>query len=728
MRKRSSRFFVILLHLVGVSHHLPTTSRWQLPFLPGIQQSGIVGVQPWPIVLETVHVLELPELAATEPVWLQDSTDKTCLGPTGKFTECGDATLWFLVRVSLPATTTTTTTPMNSNSNSNDARQRRRDQVRMGVFGIEEDYNSGDELAEEERLVWSFQVVDRDFPDPEEQISAPAETIKRPWWRRVQQKPQPEVECLLTTTPATTSEDSDSSRAIQVETCMLPHPNGGQNSNNNNRRSGSSSSLTPPSLMNAWAWKINEQGVFVSMATDPDSTGAGTAAQQESPEQQQRCLWRANGSQAVLGDCSAAEQDQHRMVNFSVVRYRAVSATTSTGSSSSGSSRSQLPPKEVQSAAKVTVSEEPEEEVADHLPSNKAMANRAASEHLPFALLKDTNPILLMGHANLGGGGGSRRREKTVGTSTATTPALVSLLKDTNPILLMGHANRGGGGGTTTTPALVALLGDTSPILLMGHANRGGGGGSRRGEGRKTKTVGTSTKVHPVSKDGTAIPLARMHVHPYIAASKNEVWKDPSTGLEYFTDLCHYLGRDRKEFGRHTLTGVGQYRKGYVVKVYGIAHYVSKRDVLADKIFEPYAGLSAEELRSRPDFYEILRQMPNLRQPGLGMFDRTILLKINMQLSAETMRSSLHADWKFLTDEAKTTLISSSLEPRPANEDMLKTITSPDNPSRCSCSQVAPEEYQADPSCCARGTELGFTWLRTGHLEVSSIWLARFWK
>jgi hypothetical protein len=628
---------------------------------------------------------------------LQDSTDKTCLGPTGKFTECGDATLWFVVRVHNSPATTTTAVAMNSNIN--DAKQRRRDQLHMGVFGIEEDFNSGDAEAEEEEeeVVWSFQVVDRDFPDPEEQIPAPAEAIKRPWWRCGRQKPQaqPVVECLLTTT---TSESSDSSRAIQVETCVLPQLDG----SNKNRRSGSSSASTSTSLVNAWAWKINEEGVFVSLATDSNSTGT----EEESSEQQQRCLWRGNGSQAVLDDCSATEQDQHRMVNFSVVRYRAVSATTSNGSSISSSSsgaRSPLSPKEIHSpaasATKVIALEEPEEDLADHLPSNKAMANRAASEHLPFSLLKDTNPILLMGHANLGGGS-SIRRDKAVGTST-----------------------------TTTTPALVALLKDTSPILLMGQANRGYGGGSRRREGHKMKP---STKAHRVSKGGTAedsyIPPARMHVHPYIAASENEVWKDPSTGLEYFTDLCDYLGRDRKEYGRHTLTGVGQYRKGYVVKVYGIAHYVSKRDILADKIFEPYAGLSAEELRARPEFYEILRQMPNLKQPGLGIFDRTILLKINMQLSAETMRSSLHADWKFLTDEAKTTLISSSLEPRPAKEDMLKTIESSENPSRCSCSQIAPEEYQADPSCCARGTELGFTWLRTGHLEVSFIWLARFWK
>jgi hypothetical protein len=156
--------------------------------------------------------------------------------------------------------------------------------------------------------------------------------------------------------------------------------------------------------------------------------------------------------------------------------------------------------------------------------------------------------------------------------------------------------------------------------------------------------------------------------------------------------------------------GVGQYIKGFVIKVYGIAYYVSKRDALSDSAFVPYADLSADELRQRPDFYELLMRRP---------LDRTLLLQTNMQLSTETMRSSLGADWKMLTDEAKSTLVDSSMRSRPANERMLRVISSPDNPSRCSCSQVAPPEFNADPTCCARGTELAFTWLRTGKLEVS---------
>ena len=90
-----------------------------------------------------------------------------------------------------------------------------------------------------------------------------------------------------------------------------------------------------------------------------------------------------------------------------------------------------------------------------------------------------------------------------------------------------------------------------------------------------------------------------------------------------------------------------------------------------------------------------------------------------MQLAADTIRSSLHADWRMLTEEAKDTLISSSMQPRPATPEFLELVADEsNNPGRCSCGQVCPEEYQADLDCCARGTELAFTWLKTGDLEV----------
>ena len=117
--------------------------------------------------------------------------------------------------------------------------------------------------------------------------------------------------------------------------------------------------------------------------------------------------------------------------------------------------------------------------------------------------------------------------------------------------------------------------------------------------------------------------------------------------------------------------------------------------------------------------------MPSPLDDRGGLFDRTLMLKLNMQLSTDTMRSSLQADWKMLTEERKNILINSSLKSRPADENMLRKIESEENPSRCSCGQVAPEEYNADPSCCARGTELMFTWRKNGDVEVRYLYRRR---
>lgn len=150
------------------------------------------------------------------------------------------------------------------------------------------------------------------------------------------------------------------------------------------------------------------------------------------------------------------------------------------------------------------------------------------------------------------------------------------------------------------------------------------------------------------------------------------------------------------------------------LQVYGCALYVAKRDALADPGFMPFAALSAEELRSSDKFYQYL--MMNEEEGRTN--DLTLFIKTNMQLGTEVMRNSLDADWKLLTPVHKHALISSSLNPRDAEDRMLRKINSNDNPSRCSCGQVAPDEYEADATCCARGTELVFTWRKNGDLEL----------
>jgi hypothetical protein len=89
-----------------------------------------------------------------------------------------------------------------------------------------------------------------------------------------------------------------------------------------------------------------------------------------------------------------------------------------------------------------------------------------------------------------------------------------------------------------------------------------------------------------------------------------------------------------------------------------------------------------------------------------------------MQLATETVIQSLTGDWQLLTDEHKTMLSDSAAMERQADERMLKTIRSEENSSNCSCGQSAPSEYEADPTCCARGTEMVFTWRKNGDFEV----------
>jgi hypothetical protein len=144
--------------------------------------------------------------------------------------------------------------------------------------------------------------------------------------------------------------------------------------------------------------------------------------------------------------------------------------------------------------------------------------------------------------------------------------------------------------------------------------------------------------------------------------------------------------------------------------VYSVGLYVAKRDVLADPNFVPFAGMSVEELRSSDGFYNALLNE--------GTADRTLFIILNMQLATETVRQSLSAEWKLLSDDHKKQLSDSSGRPRHAEERMLQTIQSEENSGRCSCGQIAPPELEADPSCCARGTEMVFTWRKNGNLEV----------
>jgi hypothetical protein len=284
---------------------------------------------------------------------------------------------------------------------------------------------------------------------------------------------------------------------------------------------------------------------------------------------------------------------------------------------------------------------------------------------------------------------------------------------------------------TTTTPrqpprTSLPLHAALSNAILLAHHHHhypnSSSSNRRKGEHQPHQS---GHRLHAPNLGGAMAKVQRIQTHPYLNAAQNEVWTDPATGLEFRTDLRHYLHHSETK-GRHTLTGVGIYRK-YGIKVYGVAYYVSKDDVLAEPLLAPFAGLTADELRHRPDFYALLRS-DEVR------LDRTILIKTNMQLSAETMRNSLQADWSYLTADAKKLLAETGMQKLPADETMVQTILrAAENPSRCSCMQTTshlvveeePVVIAANEECCARGTELAFTWTKDDTLEVRVVvgWL-----
>lgn len=631
------------------------------------RSSGIVAVLPWPVALERIDLYyyqdeeqhqqqrhnrrrsrisissshnhrndhkksddddDVEEAKQQQPpVWLQDSADGSCLGPTGTFSECGDATLWFVERQKLPAS----------------------DKLKLlsgtGGFGTlfggggattatAGGGGDGERKSPSSGLI--FRVVDRDY---EASSSSSSDDSSRPVeTRRQRRKRLASAECL-------DADPRDSS--VEVLSCR--------------RRGGF---VWQPKVRSS-VWVVNEEGVLQPASSRTKKNGASL------------CLARGSENQAILANC-----EERNPVQFSFLRYRAVavSASAAAGRGSSVGTDEHLKQATASTNSRSTVALEgpyafvtnmppyPSDSPSESLPVNRDRAHSHASGPSMHPELKLASRLLF-----------ADQRKSSEARNKNKMRLPFDVLSDTNPILLAG-SNAMKQGRTTPPPA--------------------------------------ASLVHPTKDDIRASIVRRMQTHPYINEAKNEIWTDPQTGLQYHTDLCKYLGRDRKEHGRHTLTGVGIYRKGFVIKVYGIAYYVSKRDVLADPSFSPFASMTADQLRTRQDFYEILRKMGNREAGRERVFDRTIMLKTNMQLSAETMRSSLQADWSYLTDEAKSTLVGVSMKARPAEDEMLALIQSPDNPSRCSCSQVAPPEYNANPECCARGTELVFTWTKANELEV----------
>ena len=771
MRTRSSRLFFVLLHLVGVSTNVPyggdkrrrTPSTTYYPSSSSNNDShygsdlfsfiipswltwsvGIVGVHPTGILLERLDVqssrrglrgiLERVERVwqwdgnedlLGEPYWFQDNTDGMCLGPDGGFSECGDATLWKVKRRPLtkrqlrekrykqrhrqrvqqdknkragrgikPTTDSVCVWPFFCEQYSQVSQP-----MHIGndeVYGFEYE-NHDDEVGNEGfalQLMGVDAITANSVFSSHRMAGLKEERKRKRFFWHEQEEDDPEGECLLSFPSAKNGGD-----ALQIGSC---------------------------SSEAAWVWHVNRDGILVRGSTKAEkrkrqrrwkitprrASAAAAAGGSGSLQSDFRCVHRTNSTMAALLPCGIegkSRDDNHNsLVGFSLVRYPStVSKRVPQQQHGLGFDPSLV--WEPWTTLEVHVSEsldnndsQTKEDSGPSIPKSRTSSASAGAKQ---PTLKATPNML---HTGLDQG---KAKKHSITSASHIRDAPVAM----NGVAF--HKQRMNNKSSSEKSARKPSMGPTGSKLRLEKDNRERGG---------------QTQIHEdlvESRMGDHAPNSNPHrprkipVHPYIQSSKDFVWVDPLTSLEYPTDLCEYLGHTKKEAGRHTLMGVGQYyRTAFNIKVYGAALYVAKRDVLADPKFGEYATLSSEDLRGRDDFYEHLMNMPTPGEDPAdsigGFFDRTLLVKINMQLSTDAMRKSLEADWSLLTDEMKATIIDSSFKERMADEKMQQKIQSKENSSNCSCGQLAPPEFKADPTCCARGTELGFTWRKNGDFEV----------
>jgi hypothetical protein len=488
MKTRSSRFFVVLLHLLGVpNHHLPS---WYYDYLASSSSdrasfySGIRGVHPHSIVLERLDLREVggldgvewlsttestdPFLSSTriakEPFWLQDAQDGQCLGPSGGFSECGDATLWFILRKSTD-----------------------RKSLRMsGPFGIE----VVDQVNHEEPYRYALQIVGNDYLQPGSTSSSPASattsisSLTLSWRQKRQQRRQ--RDCLVP------SKSRDDTSSLELGSCAK------QNT--------------------AWSWRVDSQG-YLYLPKDSRSTKG------------RECLRRTQSSSAILSSCEEDNVEQpQRLVQFSLVRYHATSNSSLSSSSSA-----------IATTTTTTTSSTP--------PSTSEHHHASSSSSTASSKRSLTPP-----HPS-GNNKGGLPSNRDIAHSHASGPVLHSPIFEMNLAgrpLLSNIPSLEARKQSNSSP--FAALKDSNPILFHSAASE---------QQQKKPAPLPASSPNPVK-------LRKMEMNPYIAASQDEKWVDPLTGLEYRTDLCHYLGHDRKEYGRHTLVGVGQYMKTMLkIKVRG---------------------------------------------------------------------------------------------------------------------------------------------------------------
>lgn len=170
-------------------------------------------------------------------------------------------------------------------------------------------------------------------------------------------------------------------------------------------------------------------------------------------------------------------------------------------------------------------------------------------------------------------------------------------------------------------------------------------------------------------------------------ASSSFSWVDQKTDLAFPSTLPSMLDGD--ESGPQHLLGGGSFYK-YMMPVYSMAWYAETSSEAFASSLEPWLQRASRDLREQTASLTAETLMMDsklfLALGTAASYDRTLVFKLAMSLNPQTMTKGMMTTWAL---------------PMRHKQQLLK----------------AAQRY--DQPCCARGTELTFTWRgRTGHLEI----------
>ena len=312
--------------------------------------------------------------------------------------------------------------------------------------------------------------------------------------------------------------------------------------------------LGPCSSDKAWSWSINEGGVLkwdeltrrkrrrngrktlgkkmlggpLARIIETSSDDEDSTVSQSNPTEEEisQCLWRYHDTLAMTEPCDgSAMNDDRRLVELSVIQYQNSAAVSPKLPRFSDATDAQSDTAESIKTQQQAQTQQTQPQTQSQQPLDKEIPSES---HLPHTKSHSTSRSTSDSkHANnvpIGVGGYSERPKLGMAKSNSNS-------KKQNKIKMRAPIGVGG-----YTESKNAIKKPNNKGNILHH-----------------------TTSSPIGS--TSIKPRKIPVHPYIAASKNGVYVDPNTDLQFPTDIHDYLGHERSQSGRHTLMGVGLFTK-----------------------------------------------------------------------------------------------------------------------------------------------------------------------